>query len=197
MTDSDNMSWNSADEEAALALPPSTSSAPIPTPRPVQAEAPREAQPAAPVVPQVRAGLMDALERGVRQMSPRREELVNFDSSEDERGHAPEFEDEPIEAQTEAHRRAVQSHELRKDQDQYKRELMEGAPPARFIEIFPLLDSIRQHCIRDSIAKRYADEIESAARDLIKINTALKTELDPVSNSIKTNTSTNEISTRD
>lgn len=191
MTDSDNMSWNSADEAEALALPPlapSTSSAPIPTPRPAQVEIPREAQPEAPNVPQVRAGLMDALERGVRQMSPRREELVNFDSSEDERGLGPEFEDEPLEAQTEAHRRAVQSHELRKDQDQYKKELMEGAPPARFIEIFPLLDSIRQHCIRDSIAKRYADTIESAARDLIKINTALKTELDPVSNKFKINT---------
>ncbi len=187
MGDSDNMSWNSGDEEVALGLPPRAAgeangerrvaeNAPVPPPRPAQPELPQD-----PPAPRGNNGLMDALARGVHNMNARQEEFVNFESSDDEFHQAPEEDDDGLEGQTEAHRRAVQSNELKKEQEKYRRELSEGASPARLIEIFPLLDTIRQQCMRDSVAKRYVEDINDVARQLIKVNTALKTELDPVS----------------
>ena len=137
-----------------------------------------------------RANLNAAIRRGVNVMingadadRPRREaDLVNFDSSEDEEDQAPpDIEAIDVGRQSEAHRRATQVSTQRAEQDTYKSELSAGCDPLRFAEILPRFDSIRNQCLRDSVANRYIERVQDVARSLAKINESLQGELDPVS----------------
>ena len=130
--------------------------------------------------------LGEALRRGVDVMNANRRqrdnELVNFDSS-DEEHEDPVAQPEPIDVgrQSEAHRRATQVSAIRAEQDLIKVELATGCAPLRFAEILPRFDTIRNQCLRDAVANRYVERVQHVAKCLATINESLQSELDPVS----------------